>query len=100
VENDRTQATKLYHALEQPFCVYWGEEQRKYTRYLVGKHVGAQELAAAVAAFEPHVPWDTQFLQARLQAYEAVNHPLTHVARRELDLFRRWVPEVQVRTTR
>jgi predicted membrane-bound spermidine synthase len=98
VESDRKQAAKLYQALEQPFCVYWGEEQRRFTRYLIGKHVGAQELAAAVIAFEPHVPWDAQFLPARLQAYEAVNHPLTYVARRDWDTYRRWVPEIRVRS--
>jgi spermidine synthase len=96
VEKEPQHAAKLLEALNEPLAVYMLEERRLLVRCAVAQRIGASETAFAIQAMEPHVPWDSQFLDMRARAYESVNHPLATRARRELLLFRRNTPEQQV----
>ena len=46
--------------------------------------VNGTQLARAIAAFEPHVPWTKPFLELRLRAYTKSGHRLVAIAERDL----------------
>jgi len=96
VEKEPQHAEKLYDALGEPLAVYMLEERRLLVRCAVGQRLSAAATAAAVQAFEPHVPWDASVLEMRASAYAAIGHPLANRAQRELLLFRRNMPEREV----
>jgi spermidine synthase len=89
-------APRIYEALRQPLAVFLLEARRIETLWLVGRHVGPQEMAAAVALLEPYPPWNAPILETRVAAYERVRHPLLETARRELAEFRRQSPPLEV----
>ena len=41
----------------------------------------------ALEAFEPHVPWEEDFLKLRADCYQQLNHPKAAAARRDLAAF-------------
>jgi spermidine synthase len=84
-------AKQLYHALEQPFSVYAADGSRRKTLALIAvlaDNGGFSEYTRkAVASFEPHVPWDLQFLEVRRNCYQALGDPRAAKADRELSQF-------------
>jgi predicted membrane-bound spermidine synthase len=96
VEKDPQQAPQLYESLSRPFAVYLFNERRQLTRCLIAQRISPQATAAAVADLEPHVPWDAQFLQMRLDAYKAANSPLLQRARRDVAKFNRGTHDVRL----
>ena len=50
----------------------------------VANLVNGIQLARAIAAFEPHVPWTKPFLELRLRAYAKSGHRLVAIAERDL----------------
>jgi hypothetical protein len=89
VEKEPEHAAKFLQALDQPLAVFMLEERRLLVRIAAAQRLNAQATAAAIAAMEPHVPWDASVLEMRLRAYEATGNPLEGRARNELALFQK-----------
>ena len=83
-----TGTLSILQKLQKPFAVYNSEGVRAATlvraamaldRGPIGEHV-----LYAVSAFEPHVPWELQFLSIRSRCYSAAHHPRADDARCDL----------------
>jgi spermidine synthase len=90
-EADGEEALRLFRAFEAPFAIYMLDEGRirvrlKLARRLDGESPGPYT-AEAVAAFEPNILWEPDFLPARLACYRATGSPLAEKARRDVDAF-------------
>ncbi len=81
-----TAGGRLFDALEQPFAVEAFRLQRLMTRIGVANVLADDERrVAALAAFEPHPPWQAGILTMRAETYERVRHPMAARARADLD---------------
>ncbi len=79
---------QLYEVLGQPFAVNMFNEARKRIRVDIAKVVGFDDLCVeAIAALEPHVPWEQRFLFDRYECYRRNAHPLVRQAQRDLEDF-------------
>jgi predicted membrane-bound spermidine synthase len=85
---DKAVSAGILTALAGPFAVYVSEGDRRLTALKVADCVGPREFADALEVFEPHVPWEQSFLEARCQGYEVVDHPLKKRARKDLAEYR------------
>ncbi len=82
---DRRLGLRLLPALAQPFAVRAQESARLDAAFRLS--VGQPDKSLCVEhlrPFEPHIPWDEEFLRARHACYEGVNHPLLRQAERDL----------------
>jgi spermidine synthase len=80
----------LFEALGQPFAVAALEEPRRIIRLSVGSHAGVSESCrAAVAPFEPHVPWRADVLGFRASCYERTRDPRAFAARSDVQEYER-----------
>jgi hypothetical protein len=86
---DPSQAAKLHSALVEPFAGNVLAGARRLTVCQIGQALGPSQAVEAIAAFEPNVPWEEEFLVARQNAYEAVEHVLAAQAARDVDKFLR-----------
>jgi spermidine synthase len=74
----------LYDALDEPFAVAMWDDFRRHAMVSVARGIGDQaRLARAVARFEPHVPWDLDFLTVRAESYRATGEPRAEAAERD-----------------
>ncbi len=84
-------SVRLYHALEKPFVVDVAEANRRKSLALIAADIdqnGFTEYShKAIAAFEPNVPWDREFLRVRRDCYRALSDPLADKAERELSQY-------------
>ena len=84
-------ANSLYESLRTPLCV-WNSEIDREVRLLSiaaaadGNRLG-DRTARSIAALEPHIPWNRQFLELRAAAYKSVHDPRADQAARDLDEF-------------
>ena len=82
------QRDALFEALTAPFAVRALDLLRLSTRAWIGLQDGAGHLCgAALAPLEPHVLWDRDFLQRRVDCYGRMGSPLAARARADLDAF-------------
>lgn len=84
---DNTVAKDLFEALELPFSVYNLEEYRKFALLQIGRYIGFEYGAQALAQWEPHVAWNIKFLEYRAACYRDLGHPLAEKAATELSEF-------------
>jgi spermidine synthase len=85
---DRNLAARLFAALGKPFAVRMFDGQRRLTRVWLTRELGARAgCAEAIAALEPHVPWDELFLADRYECYQQVGSPLAAKAGKDLEDF-------------
>jgi spermidine synthase len=88
---DETLAPRLYRALENPFSAYAAESDRRKALALIAATIdrrGFSEYSRkAIAAYEPNVPWDREFLRVRRDCYRALSDPRAEKADRELAQF-------------
>ena len=84
-------APRLYRALEQPFSVYAAEPQRRKALALIAAEIDRDHFTEysqkAIAAFEPDVPWDREFLRIRRDCYRVLGDPRAEIAEREWKQF-------------
>jgi tetratricopeptide (TPR) repeat protein len=84
-------APRLYRALETPFAVYASESDRRRAVALIAAEIDRKRFSQysrkAIAAFEPNVPWDREFLQVRRDCYRTLSDPRAEIAERELAQF-------------
>ena len=85
-------AQRLFDQLERPFAGHRFNYQRAVARVHVARELGPERIVEALSEFEPHVPWTADILEARAQAYAAVNHPLAARAARDWQWFQRHQP--------
>lgn len=84
-------AKMFYELLKTPFCVWNCEADRMVGLLTIGicadgSYFG-ERTAEAVAAFEPHPVWQSQFLKTRALAYSNTNNPMADEAMRDLEEF-------------
>ncbi len=85
---DRDLAARLYAALGQPFAARMFDGQRRIIRIWVTREMAVpSRCAEAIAALEPHVPWDELFLTYRYACYRQARSPLAAEAQRDLEEF-------------
>lgn len=98
-----TLGPRLYRALEKPFAVSVSESDRRRALALIAATIdraGFSEYSRkAIAAYEPNVPWDREFLQVRRDCYRALSDPRAEIADRELSQFLKAEP-APLETTR
>jgi hypothetical protein len=83
---DRALAARLYTALGSPFAARMFDGQRRITRiWLTREMDGPSRCAEAMAALEPHVPWDELFLTYRYECYRQTGSPLAGRAGKDLE---------------
>lgn len=82
-------AGRLMRAMGEPFSLLYMEEARVRTACLLAGMVGPREAATCLEKLEPNVFWELDFLNLRVQAYQATEHPLAERARRDLAIFLR-----------
>ena len=81
-------ARLLVDVLAEPFAVRALDDDRLRTRASISLIPGLEDRCAdALAALEPDVPWDREFLRERLRCYTRAGHPLEHRARADLQAF-------------
>jgi spermidine synthase len=80
---DVSAARRLYQHLSKPFASHRFEYIRKLTRVLVAQAIDQLHLVEALGELEPHITWTPNILQARAEAYAAVNHPWAKRAQRD-----------------
>ena len=83
-QRDRTKAAAMLKHLTQPLAGLKLQERRMGLACNVANLVDATQLARAIEAFEPHVPWTKPFLELRLRAYAKSGHRLVAIAERDL----------------
>jgi hypothetical protein len=87
---------RLYDAMSRPFSLDLLEDHRRRSLVKIAAHIdgktGSRLTPKALEIFEPNVPWELDFLQLRLNAYLASNHPLTMKAAEDLDEYREAEP--------
>jgi hypothetical protein len=90
-DRERKLARRLYEAVRRPFSVYLANDVRLQTGLKIARYVdgpGFSQLTLnAIAQFEPDIPWQGDFLQARAQCYERLGDARAAVARRDLNDF-------------
>ncbi len=75
--------------LGDAFAVQLLDEARLRTRLDIAELTAFNAFCEqALEAFEPHVPWEEDFLERRLRCYEALGHTLTARAKKDLADFR------------
>jgi hypothetical protein len=83
---------RLYDAMSKPFTMDLLEDHRRRCLVRIATHIdsrtGSRLTPTALEVFEPHIPWDLDFLEVRLNAYLAANHPLTMKAAEDVDEYR------------
>src|SRR5262249_20306807 len=77
---------QLCQALSEPFAVWELDFARLLTRARLAAAPDAGTLCVAgFAPFEPEVPWEQQFLQARADCYRRTGNALAERARKDVD---------------
>ncbi len=77
--------------MEEPFALYAAEADRGKALALLAAKIDrngySESSRKAIAAFEPNVPWDREFLRVRRGCYRALSDPRAELAERELAQF-------------
>ena len=89
---DKELAKKLYALLSEPFSVYNFEFLRLITLYAIAKDIDPQHIADAIENFEPHPPWNENFLVDRLQSYRQTGNSLAKQAEKDFNRFIKYEP--------
>lgn len=83
-QRNRSKASDLLKHLTKPLAGLKLQERRMGLACNVANLADPVQLARAIEAFEPHVPWTKPFLELRLRAYAKSGHPLVGIAERDL----------------
>lgn len=90
---DPRRGRALFDMLDTPFAVRLLEEPRWRTRVRIARRIGdAERCARALAAFEPHVPWEGKFLLDRYRCYSEAGHALESKAQADFERFLEQAP--------
>lgn len=78
----------IYNALRTPLCLYSNDTDRIGTLLTIGFYLDGYKARAyslpAIEALEPNFPWESKFLEARKDCYEAMHDPRAEQAQRDL----------------
>jgi tetratricopeptide (TPR) repeat protein len=90
-DTDHSSAMRLHAALSQPFSVSLWNDKRLSSALRIARHLGDAKTADlarnAVASFEPHIPWQGDFLLFRFECYQKTGDPRAAAAYRDLQQF-------------
>lgn len=89
---DKFLAKKLYKLISKHFSVYVLDFERLYTQLVIAENIDPIYLTNAYKNFEPYPPWDKEFLENRLLAYEETNDPLVQKAKDDLKYYNKYAP--------
>jgi predicted membrane-bound spermidine synthase len=83
---------RLAEAFSRPYSMNMFEDRRKWESFAMARQDEPQgcgpKRIAALAQYEPNVPWRIDVLQPRARCYGETNHPLADKALEELAIFR------------
>jgi hypothetical protein len=86
-------AGRMYAALREPFVLANATSRRRLAAFHIANQAADPTLCVeALTALEPHVPWDQDFLTARLACYRRAQHPDLARAQADLDRYTRELP--------
>jgi len=86
-ETNPALAPALSEALREPFAVGLLDGLRRGAALQVARKIDRKAVADALAALEPHVPWNRAFLATRAEAYRSTQDPLARQAEEDLSEF-------------
>ena len=89
VAANRDLAPSFMEVLRQPFPSGLADPARMNTLVEIIPLLSSEHQLEVLALFEPHPPWQRQFLEFRLKTYRASSHPRTQQAERDLHEFLR-----------
>jgi spermidine synthase len=89
VAANRDLAPSFMELLRQPFPGGLADPARMNTLVEIIPLLSAAHQLEVLAMFEPHPPWQREFLEFRLKTYRAASHPSTQQAERDLEEFLR-----------
>ncbi|HEV8130967.1 MAG TPA: fused MFS/spermidine synthase [Acidobacteriota bacterium] len=88
---DRTSAMRLHAALRQPFSVFLLNDKRLKSVLRIARRLDDAKSVDlshdAVASFEPHIPWQGDFLLFRFECYQKTGDPRAAAAYKNLQQF-------------
>lgn len=87
VRDEISLAKDVYHVLSVPFSVHILHEKRLNALLEIASKIDFEHGAAVLKQFEPHVPWNEEFLRYRHACYKMINDPMLKKAERELETF-------------
>jgi predicted membrane-bound spermidine synthase len=80
-------AEAVFELIKEPFSVRILETARKFTMLYISPKLNPAQKLKAVQQFEPHIPWEEEFLKIRLQIYRDTNHSMALQAEKDLKEF-------------
>jgi predicted membrane-bound spermidine synthase len=87
VQKEPVYAPELLDSLKEPFPVTYADDVRRGAGCFIASTISPQAAVPWLESFEPHVPWDHAFLEARANTYKATGHPLAARAAADVELF-------------
>ena len=92
-DKTKIRGTRLYAAVNKPFSVSLANEKRLRTVLDIARRLDGNNFTEytlhAIRAFEPHVPWEEDFLKVRKECYEKLGDSRKEAARRDLETYLR-----------
>ena len=87
-KRDKDLGLRLFGILKQPFAVFALNHVRESMALELSEYLGfTTTCVEALAAAEPHVPWEEVFLRRRMECYRDTDHALTEQAMRDYDAY-------------
>lgn len=80
-------ASAFLDALKEPFAIRYADESRRTTASYIAANVSAPAAVPWLETFEPHIPWEQDFLALRARVYSAAGHPLAGRAQADVEQF-------------
>lgn len=83
---------QLFDVLAEPFAAWLLDDTRLRTRVELANQLGGDPCVEALEAFEPHPPWEDDFLRQRAACYKTHRHSLAESATRDVEAFKSQAP--------
>ena len=93
VARDPRLTPRLYAALREPFAVHVADDARKEAFLSCAIRMRGAACGEAFAGYEPHVPWEEDFLVSRYECYRGMGDPRAERAERDVLDWRENRPE-------
>ncbi len=77
----------LFSLLSEPFSIYMLNQNRLNTLYTIAALIDSQHGREAIRKFEPHVPWQEDFLKYRYVCYRDTGDPHARKAKADYQTF-------------
>ncbi len=90
-DKSRRLAMRLYQTLNEPFALFMANDLRRVTVLKIARFLDAGQFSSlsahAIESFEPHIPWQFDFLAYRSQCYRGLLLEKAAAAEHDLEAF-------------